>query len=77
MGTRNALDVGHRIRKLVLNHERSLRWLSRNSGIAYSTLLRKMGDPGTLNLDDVEAIATAFHVTPQWLQTGHDDEAAA
>ena len=77
MSNQKALDLGHRVRKLLVDNDRSLAWLSRNISVSYNTLLKRMQDPGDFTQHELGEIAAAFNVEVEWLQTGIRIEDAA
>jgi len=70
MGTFKAANVGERVHQTLLADERTVSWLARTAGFSYTTLLRRLADPGTFQVHELERVAQALNVDPAWLQTG-------
>ena len=70
MSESKAANVGERVHHTLAINERTVSWLARTAGFSYTTLLRRLADPGTFQMNELERVATALNVDPAWLQTG-------
>lgn len=67
--------IEDRIRQRMADREVSVNALAEASAIPRMTLTRRLNDPATLALSEVDRIAAALGTTAHWLLTGAEDAA--
>lgn len=65
-------EVSMRIRQRMEELRFSVKSLGDTTAIPRMTLTRRLADPSTLTLNELERIATALDTSPLYLATGHE-----